>query len=88
MTAADRLAEIAARADEIAASHVRHHGSAGDGYTEPREQWLNCSCGASIWSWQQFYDETDDDPDVCWTKHIAAIAIRAALEAALGEVAP
>ena len=44
-----------------------HH--AGNGYTEPYEFWVTCSCGRFDWGWQQHYEERDD-LDECWEEHI------------------
>ena len=75
---------MSALAEKIAREHQRQDGAAGDGYSSPRESWTHCSCGADIWAWQQFYAETDEDPDENWTQHIAAVteaAVRAAVAA-------
>lgn len=54
--------------------HVRLSHSAGDGYTEPREYWETCSCGVTIFAWQQFYDESREDADNNWLGHLDWVA--------------
>jgi hypothetical protein len=63
---------------QILAAHAPLWHHAGDGYTEPRESWLVCTCGADIFQWQQFYDENEEDPDVLMRAH-QATALRAAI---------
>ena len=48
--------------------------SAGNGHTEPLESWLQCSCGILIWSWQQFYEESEDDSADRWDAHMDSVA--------------
>lgn len=48
---------------------TEHH--AGDGYTEPRESWIDCSCDATVWAWQQYYMETQEDPETAKKLHLA-----------------
>lgn len=69
------------RVTEVLAGHLRDDHEAGNGYTEPRESWITCSCGADIWHWQQFYNETEEDPEENWRAHQAA-----ALSALIQEV--
>jgi hypothetical protein len=61
---------------QVAHEMTEHH--AGNGYSEPRESWIVCACGEDIWSWQQFYAETDVDPNDAMRAHLTA-ALRAAL---------
>lgn len=35
--------------DAILAAHQYVSESAGDGYTEPRQDWVGCSCGVLYW---------------------------------------
>ncbi len=60
-----------AELDRIEAEHqfTEHH--AGDGYTEPRETWIQCSCDATVWAWQQYYDENPEDPETTKKLHLA-----------------
>lgn len=57
--------------ERIFAEHefTEHH--AGDGYTEPRETWIACSCGVTVWAWQQYYMEVDEDPETAKKLHLA-----------------
>ena len=57
--------------DRIEAEHqfTEHH--AGDGYTEPRETWIDCSCDATVWAWQQHYMEVEEDPETAKKLHLA-----------------
>lgn len=56
---------------EAVAGHNAIWHQAGDGYIEPREAWLTCSCGrAVLWAWQQFYEENDTDPKDAWAAHL------------------
>ena len=66
-------ASLTASALAIMAEHTRQDHRAGDGYTEPREAWTDCSCGAQVWQWQQFYFETDEDPERNWIEHLSAM---------------
>lgn len=66
-------------AAKVVADHRREDGYAGNGYTEPREAWISCSCGAHVWNWQQFYFETSEDPNQCWLDHVAAMAAAAVI---------
>lgn len=75
-TARDVIAEV------VTATHRMTDMSAGDGYTEPREHWVQCSCGMTVWAWQEFYAENDTDPDDAKADHLAD-AILAALESVL-----
>lgn len=56
---------------------TEHH--AGDGYTEPSEAWISCSCDATIWFWQQYYMETDEDPEINKKLHLAMVLVEAVL---------
>lgn len=62
--------------DDLGVDHVRLSHSAGDGYTEPREYWETCTCGATIFTWQQFYEETPGNPDDAWAIHLEWVATR------------
>lgn len=77
---------MSALTEKVAREHVRRDSYAGDGYTEPRESWTSCSCGAHIWAWQQFYAETDEDPDENWTQHIAYVTEAATREAVADDI--
>lgn len=79
------MTDLAEAATDALAEHLREDGYAGDGYTEPREAWISCSCGAQVWHWQQFYFETDEDPAVAWTDHLTWVAANNYLSAGLGE---
>jgi hypothetical protein len=68
MTDADKLAQVLAE-------HVSEDHYAGNGYNEPREAWVVCSCGADIWEWQQFYNENPADPDDAFRAHVAAVVL-------------
>lgn len=50
--------------------HRRRDYWAGNGYSEPREQWIECSCGAHVWEWQQYYNENPTSPDDAWAAHL------------------
>lgn len=60
----------------IAAHHPEDY-DAGDGYTMPRERWVECSCGVIVWAWQQFYEENDEDDRISFAQHFAEEARRA-----------
>lgn len=65
---------------DLVALALTHHPidhEAGDGYTMPRERWVECSCGAIVWSWQQFYEENDEDERISFAQHFAQEAQRA-----------
>jgi hypothetical protein len=62
--------------DILAADHKPVHSSGGDGISSPRESWITCSCGAHIWDWQQFYNETDEEPEVNFGLHLVAEAVK------------
>lgn len=66
-------ASLAESAQATLAEHLREDGYAGNGYTEPRESWIYCSCGAQVWMWQQFYFETGEDPEANWIEHLSAM---------------
>nr|DAP03161.1 MAG TPA: hypothetical protein [Caudoviricetes sp.] len=66
-------ASLAESARATLSEHLREDGHAGNGYTEPRESWIYCSCGAQVWVWQQFYFETDEDPERNWIEHLSAM---------------
>ena len=68
MSAADKIAQVLAE-------HVSEDHYAGNGYNEPREAWVVCSCGADIWEWQQFYNENPADPEDAFRKHLAAVVL-------------
>lgn len=40
----------------------------GDGYWEPREEGLWCTCGECLWSWMQGEDYTDSR--IAWIAHL------------------
>lgn len=61
--------------EQIAEAHRYQEGDAGDGYTEPREWWASCSCGASLAEWQQFYNESDEDPHKMYALHLVDAAL-------------
>lgn len=56
--------------EQIAEAHRYQEGDAGDGYTEPREWWAQCSCGVWLTEWQQFYNESDDNPHEVYALHL------------------
>jgi hypothetical protein len=60
-----------------------HDGSwynAGDGYTEPRESWVDCiTCDITLWSWQQYYFDTDEDPQEAIRQHQVMMLRKAGL---------
>lgn len=66
-------ATIQGAASTVVAKHARWDHHAGNGYTEPREAWIECSCGALVWQWQQFYFETGENPNVNWAEHLIAM---------------
>ena len=68
MTDADKLAQVLAE-------HVSEDHYAGNGYNEPREAWVVCSCGADVWEWQQFYNENPADPEDAFRAHVAAVIL-------------
>ena len=52
--------------------HIAIISEYGDGYHEPREESVYCECGAHIWDWQQYYQETPDwEQD--WLDHLAFV---------------
>lgn len=53
--------------------------SAGDGYQEPREHWINCTCDATVWDWQQYYMETAEDPETNKKMHLIMMVVDAVL---------
>lgn len=69
-------------AERITQEHLPIWWNAGDGYNEPRESWLTCSCDDTeiIHAWMQFYGETADDPYVSWGLHIAKVTVAATRE--------
>lgn len=71
---------VVALTTSVLAAHVMTDASAGNGYTEPREAWVSCSCGTTVWAWQQYYEETDEDPELAKRTHLSAMSVRAALE--------
>lgn len=42
---------------------------AGNGYTEPREQWVECECGCLVWTEYAGYVQ-DVQPDDAWAEHV------------------
>lgn len=70
MTARDELVTLLSE-------HDRQLHTGGDGYVSPREAWETCSCGAITWQWQQFYAETDEDPNDAWDAHLADVILAA-----------
>ena len=60
----DKIARILAEH-----SMIEHHS--GNGTTEPREAWCECSCGIHLNEWQQFYYESDYEPDRHFREHVA-----------------
>lgn len=62
--------------------HQAQFNSAGDGYTEPREAWYDCSCGVTIWGWQQYYAENPDKPEDAMKLHLIYMLIIDAIEGA------
>lgn len=58
------------RVIQILRDHSGSWNHAGDGYTEPREAWVDClKCGATIWAHQQYYFENDQDPEEAILQH-------------------
>lgn len=51
--------------------HEMREYSAGNGVTEPRESWADCSCGASLWEWQEYYNENPMEPEDAFRAHVA-----------------
>ncbi len=78
------LADAICIGHEATASVIEEHQftehSAGDGYTEPREHWINCTCGIAVWSWQQYYMETDESPEDCKKIHLAMMLVAEVLK--------
>lgn len=68
----------------VFAAHRMEEGHGGNGYSDPRESWINCSCGASVWSWQQFYDETDVEPEDAWRAHLTHYVLAAGFSRSRG----
>jgi hypothetical protein len=53
---------------------------AGNGYTEPREHWIDCTkCMETVWGWQQYYAETDEDPEQAKKRHLIMVLVEAVL---------
>lgn len=57
----------------LLAAHKPQQYDAGNGYSEPREAWWECTCGAHIWEWQQFYHERHDDPEERFGEHLTYV---------------
>lgn len=55
----------------IVTEHVMTFHDGGDGYTTPREAWVQCSCGATVWGWQQYYAETTEKQEDAERMHLA-----------------
>ena len=58
---------------KIKEEHGIIHESGGDGYTSPRESWIVCTCGDLIWTWQQHYQETEEDPEENYAFHLLGV---------------
>lgn len=63
----------------LLAGHEFTENHAGNGYTEPRERWIECSCGVAVWGWQEYYAETSEDPEVQKKLHLAFVLVEAVL---------
>lgn len=48
--------------------HQYREDGGGDGWTSPREQWGQCSCGFPLWHDMQGYGSDPDDVD--WVAHL------------------
>jgi hypothetical protein len=68
-----RLTEAAVAA--VLAEHELLEHSARNGYTEPQEHWATCECGAFLGDWQQYYHETDYDPERDFRAHLASVIV-------------
>lgn len=75
----DRIERIAT---QVVGEHVMAERGAGDGYISPREAWIACACGVTVWGWQEYYFETDEEPERAKALHIAAMGAQAMLRAA------
>ena len=69
------MSESFEKAVEAAAEEHRRQDGAAGGHYEPAEAWIECSCGATVWTWQQLYYETEEDPEEAWTKHLLRAAL-------------
>ena len=69
MSAADKLAQVLAEHGEMLQFH------AGNGSTEPREAWAECNCGEHLWDWQEYYNETPDEPEDAFRAHQSAVVL-------------
>ena len=63
---------LAEQVAAVLAGHQREDHAAGDGRETPHEEWTKCSCGVTVWCWQQFYEETEDTSDADFLAHVAA----------------
>lgn len=79
--------DLIAMVEKLAVDHQPEHHSSGNGYTEPREEWVNCSCGIHVWDWQQFYNERETDPEVEFSQHFGYFVAYEAAKLALTQVA-
>jgi len=77
----DRIERIAT---QVVEEHVMTERGAGDGYISPREAWIACTCGVTVWGWQEYYFDTDEDPGRAKALHLAAMGAQAMLRATSG----
>lgn len=77
----------------LVAEHEYTTGSTGDGYHEPRQDWIACSCGVLYWEHIQHaecdcyetghFDQVQNAPQE-HAEHVIAMAIRARLARSRG----
>ena len=77
----DRIERIAT---QVVDAHIMTERGAGDGYISPREAWIACTCGVTVWGWQEYYFDTDEDPERAKALHLAAMGARAMIRALQG----
>jgi len=70
----------------LLADHKMIENSAGNGTTEPREAWAECTCGAAIWEWQEYYNERTDEPEERFAEHLAWVIAEWATEFRQGPI--
>lgn len=74
---------------ELATAHEFTEYQDGDGFNEPVEEWVGCSCGAEHWSHIQHADCECHFPETAsvaqqHAEHVLAMAIRARLARSKG----